>query len=408
MADSTTFILLISALIIFLGYIGEQIFRKTHVPSFLFLVFVGFILGPVLGVIQKAALLPLLGVLAEITLIMVIFHGGLDLKARTLLKDGWRPFVQVALYISISIIAVTMLSHFVLHFNLVISLIFASIVGGETTTVVIIPLSRQLNIKDKTVMFLTFEAALNSIVLVVLFLAFVGLYQSGNANIYATIDSLVSSFSIGIFIGLILSIIWIYLLNYLKNQNYTYVLTLGLLFLTYGITDKAGGSGYLAVIIFGVVFGNHKFISELFRRKLNMDKLEKQIFNFQGEITFILKTFFFVFLGLILSISFSSLYFGLAAGLAILGILLFSRFIAVSVSTYKSDMVKDKLQIFISLAQGLTPATLAILALEYGIPQANTFLVLVTYVIILTNIVTTVGAFITLRGKKVKTNVASV
>ena len=28
MADSTTFILLISALIIFLGYIGEQIFRN--------------------------------------------------------------------------------------------------------------------------------------------------------------------------------------------------------------------------------------------------------------------------------------------------------------------------------------------------------------------------------------------
>ena len=408
MTDSTTFILLISALIIFLGYIGEQFFRKTHIPSFLFLVLAGFILGPILGIIQKAALLPLLGVLAEVTLIMVIFHGGLDLKARTLLKDGWRPFVQVAFYVSVSIIFVTFLAHFVLHFNLVISLIFASIVGGETTTVVIIPLSRQLNIKDKTVMFLTFEAALNSIVLVVLFLAFVGLYQSGNANIYATIDSLVSSFSIGIFIGLILSVIWIYLLNYLKNQNYTYVLTLGLLFLTYGITDKAGGSGYLAVIIFGIVFGNHRFISELFKRKIKMDKLEKQIFNFQGEITFILKTFFFVFLGLILSLSFSSFYFGLAAGLAILGILLFSRFIAVSISTYKSDMVKDKLPIFISLAQGLTPATLAILALEYGIPQANTFLVLVTYVIILTNIVTTVGAFITLRGKKVRTNAASV
>jgi NhaP-type Na+/H+ or K+/H+ antiporter len=97
----------------------------------------------------------------------------------------------------------------------------------------------------------------------------------------------------------------------------------------------------------------------------------------------------------------------MAAGLAILGILLLSRFIAVSISTYKSDMVKDKLPIFISLAQGLTPATLAILALEYGIPQANTFLVLVTYIIILTNIVTTVGAFITLRGKKIKTSAAA-
>ena len=87
MTDSVTFILLVSALIIFLGYFGEQLFRKTHVPSFLFLVFAGFILGPVLNILQKNALLPLLGVLAEVTLIMVIFHGGMDLKARILLRD---------------------------------------------------------------------------------------------------------------------------------------------------------------------------------------------------------------------------------------------------------------------------------------------------------------------------------
>ncbi len=401
MTDSVTFILLISALIIFLGYIGEQVFRKTHIPSFLFLVLAGFVLGPILGVLQKNSLLPLLGVLAEVTLIMVIFHGGMDLKARTLLRDGWRPFIQVAMYVGISVVLITLFAYFVLHFSFVISLIFASIVGGETTTVVIIPLSRHLDIKEKTIMFLTFEAALNSIVLVVLFLTFVGLYQSGSANAYSTADSLISSFSIGIFIGLILSIIWIYVLNYLKKQDYTYVLTLGLLFLTFGLTQKAGGSGYLAVIIFGIVFGNHRFISELFRRRIRMDKLEKQIFKFQGEITFILKTFFFVFLGLVLSLSFSSLYFGLEMGAIILVILLFARFIAVSVSTVKSDMVKDKKAILISLAQGLTPATLAILALEDGIPKANTFLILVTYVIIFTNVITTVGAFSVLRGKKV-------
>ncbi|EFD92439.1 MAG: sodium/hydrogen exchanger [Candidatus Parvarchaeum acidophilus ARMAN-5] len=100
-------------------------------------------------------------------------------------------------------------------------------------------------------MFLTFEAALNSIILVILFLTFVGLYQSGTASVYSTIDSIVSTFSIGIFIGLVLSIIWIYLLNFLTPPKYTYVLTLGLLFLTFGLTQEAGGSGYLAVIYSG-------------------------------------------------------------------------------------------------------------------------------------------------------------
>ena len=51
-------------------------------------------------------------------------------------------------------------------------------------------------------------------------------------------------------------------------------------------------------------------------------------------------------------------------------------------------------------AQGLTPATLAILAVSLQLPLADTFLNVVTYVIILTNIVTTVGSIVYTRKQK--------
>jgi len=43
-------------------------------------------------------------------------------------------------------------------------------------------------------------------------------------------------------------------------------------------------------------------------------------------------------------------------------------------------------------AQGLVPATLAIFAVNIGIPLANSFLNLVTYVIVLTNVIAAAGS----------------
>ncbi len=410
--DPTSFVLVIAALIILLGFIGEEIFKKAHVPSFLFLVLAGFLMGPVFGLINESLLMPVLGIFAELTLIMVLFHGGIDLKLNLVLKEGWRVFLQVFLYILISVLFIVLFSTFVLHMPIVLSLILGSIIGGETTAVVIIPLSRELRLKESSVTFLTLESALNSIILVILFLSFVGLYQGGGTvisaaghgihitELYSTATSLTSSFSIGAVVGLVLSVLWLYLLDYLKKQSYTYVLTLGLLFLTFSLTNYAGGSGFLAVIIFGIILGNHTFISSILRRRVRIANLEKQLFHLQGEITFLLKTFFFVFLGLVLSLSLSTLIYGLVVGGSFLLILMVSRYLALSVSTFKSEMRKDIVAIFISLAQGVTPATLAILAVSYNIMDANTFLTITAYVIILTNIVTTIGTFAILRKNK--------
>ena len=53
-------------------------------------------------------------------------------------------------------------------------------------------------------------------------------------------------------------------------------------------------------------------------------------------------------------------------------------------------------------AQGLTPATLAILAVSLQLPHSDTFVNIVTYIIILTNIVTTVGAILSQRETEAK------
>ena len=51
-------------------------------------------------------------------------------------------------------------------------------------------------------------------------------------------------------------------------------------------------------------------------------------------------------------------------------------------------------------AQGLVPATLAIISVELALPHSDTYLNIVTYVIILTNIVTAIGGITRLRSHK--------
>jgi hypothetical protein len=63
-------------------------------------------------------------------------------------------------------------------------------------------------------------------------------------------------------------------------------------------------------------------------------------------------------------------------------------------------MHQDKRGIILMCAQGLVPATLAIIALNLQIPLANSFLNIVTYVIIITNVVTAAGAVLSRRGSK--------
>ena len=140
----TTAIFSIVAAIILLGFAGEQFFRKTGTPYFLFLIAAGILLGPVLGVISSASLLPILGTLAVLTLLMVLFYGGMDIKLKALFSTGGRAFVQTFIYVGLGVLGTTLFLHYILNWDFIDAMIFGTIVGGETTAAVIIPLSRSL------------------------------------------------------------------------------------------------------------------------------------------------------------------------------------------------------------------------------------------------------------------------
>ena len=399
MIDTASIFTFVAAIIV-VGFLGELLFKKTGVPMFVFLILMGIIIGPVLNFLPRTSLLPSLGVFAELTLLMVLFYGGMDTSLESVIKGGGRAFLQVLVYVLGSTAAIAFTVNHFLGWDLVSSFIFASMVGGETTAAVVIPLSRSLKLPEVTVAFLTLESAMNSILSIVLFFAFVGIYQTGATNIAATLTTISANFSVGIVLGGIISIVWVFILNRFQQRKYTYVLTLGLVFITYVISYRLGGSGELSVLIFGIVLGNYALIGKVTNWHFSMDFLQQRLGLFQEEISFLMETLFFVFLGLTFEINPSSMIEYLAVGVVVVAVLMVFRVVATTASTVGSVLAQNRRDIIMMCAQGLVPATLAIIAVNDGLPHANSFLNGVTYVIILTNIIAAVGAVWRIRNQK--------
>lgn len=104
----------IVAVIIIIAFAGEFFFKKTGIPIFIFLIFTGIILGPVLNLIPKEPLVPIMPIFAELTLMIVIFHGGMGLKSDSVLANGARAFLQTILYVSSSIALIAAVGIFIL------------------------------------------------------------------------------------------------------------------------------------------------------------------------------------------------------------------------------------------------------------------------------------------------------
>lgn len=386
--------------IIFFGFGGEIFFKRTGISYYLFLILIGVVLGPVLAIFPRQPLVPVLGIFSSFTLIMILFYSGMDMKIREVVKGSPRTIVQVTVYVVSSIFIIGISMHLILGWDIVQSLIFGSMVGGETASVVVIPLSRSLKLGQNTITFLTLESILNSIYSIVFYTAFVGLYKTGTSSWVTPLTTIGMNFAIGITLGVVLSIAWMFLLKVFHDFKYTYVLTLGLLLITYAITEVLHGSGLVAVLIFGLFLGSSKSVLSRLRQRFDISDLKDQFHKFQGEISFLMETFFFVFLGLVFVIKPSEILSNLVLGVLILGILLAFRFIATKLSTKNSALYNDRYTIFLICAQGVVPATLSVAALGEGIPLANTFVSLAVYVIILTNIVTTVGTIIITRKNR--------
>jgi cell volume regulation protein A len=397
-----TFTFILAASILLIGFLADLLFRRTGLPDIIFLLILGITIGPILGIFSRNDLQPVTPYLIELSLIMILFYGGMEMNLAKVLAHSGRAALLALTYFALVTAAVATIAKFVFNINWVLALMFGPMIAG-TSSVVIIPLSKRLNLNEETALTLSLESTITDVVNIVFFFAILNFYISGNLSLTSIAQSMAAQFGVGILGGFVVGTIWLWILYHIRDEPYTYISTLAVLILTFMGTELLGGSGVLSALTMGLVIGNYKPIASFVRMNIDSSRFEsyKNAFaRFQSELTFLIRSFFFVFLGLIYDPSFNTLTFGLSIGLAFVGVDLILRYVAVRLAVLRSSMRLDTTIMTLLCGQGLAHATLSVIPQEYGIPRAEIYPMVVVTMIILTNIVTSLGSFYLTRKAK--------
>jgi len=389
----------IIAAILFIGFLGNIFFKKTGWPDILFLIVIGIVVGPVLNIFSKNDFLPLLPIVSTFTLLMILFRGGMELNLFEVVSGSFRALFQASVYFAVGMVWTAVFLHFVMGWELIDSFMLGSIVS-QTGAVVIVPLAKRIGVHAESAALLSIEATVTSIFNIVFFSAFLETRLGGILDLVEALTFIAAKFSVGIVIGAVVGLTCLRTLPYLQKEELTYMATVGIILLGYIVSETLQGSGALTVLTLGIIIGNDREIFRIFKISLfkisppptTFSEVKKYLERFQAEISFILRTFFFVLLGLMFEASQLSLFMALTYDLPIIGILLAIRYLVTSAATWKSSMFSDRWIITGMCALGLTPALLSLMPLQYNLPNSNLYTIIITNLIILTNIITSISA----------------
>jgi cell volume regulation protein A len=391
-----TLALLISALIIVIGFLGNYFFKRTGLPDMLFLIIIGVLVGPVLKLFEPSIVMGLAPYIAALALVFILFDGGMSLNIRQVLSHSPRAVLLAVLGFIFSMIGVALLMILLYKVPLHYGLLFGSIYGGSSS-IVVVSLASKINVSEKCSTTLILESATTDILCIVISLSIIGIIITGQANYLAVATGITTKFVVGAVFGLIIGIIWLFLLKSVSSMPFSYMLTLAVALLTYTVSENFGGSGALSSLLFGLILGNEKeILKQLRRRETSMVAVDAGLKRFESEIAFLIRTFFFVFLGIIATISSISLLF---LGIILTLLLLLVRLGAVWLTTIGSELKKERSIMSFVLTRGLAAAVLATLPIQYGLLYPEVFINLAVVIIMSTAIIATVGIVFSSRAR---------
>ena len=241
-------ILLAAGVVIFLGVAGEAFFKKTGIPDVAFLMILGVIIGPVLGIIQAEAVIQVVPYFAALALIIIMFDGGLNLDIKRVIKTAHYSFTLAIVGFILSVVIISVATHYVLEWTWLESILLASIVGGSSSAIVF-GLVRNIRISEKTKSILSFESAVTDILATIIAFILFEAVLAGHFDLQTLQETIGRAvIVVGLVLGFGVGIPWMYISTKLGNAQHGYMLTLSILFVLFFLANSFGESGALTAL----------------------------------------------------------------------------------------------------------------------------------------------------------------
>ncbi|MEM2105958.1 MAG: cation:proton antiporter [Candidatus Bathyarchaeia archaeon] len=365
--DPVTFTLALAGSIVVIGFLSNYFFERTGFPDIILLIVLGILIGPVANCVDTGFLMPLAPYFAALALVFILFDGGMAMNIYRVFSESPRAAVLAIAGFTFSVFATTLVLIVARpDIPLLYCVLFGTMFGGSCS-IVVFSLASKIGLSEKCSTVLSLESAITDIFCIVFSLVVIEIILKGTVDLVAVGQSIASRFSTGIVLGFIFGLIWLTILRKVAITSYAYILTLAVVLLAYAFTESLGGSGALCSLLFGMMLGNEKEIYRILKMERTPNvAVDAGLKKFESEIAFLLRTFFFVYIGLIVTISdVTTIIIGIIMSLT----LLLARFGAVTIAIKgSSELACERPIMSVLLTRGLATAVLATLPTQYADP----------------------------------------
>jgi len=345
------------------------------VPEIIWLLGLGFLLGPVLNRFDYEVLTSLVPLMSVVALGFLMFDAGINIEVNTFIKIMYKSLILGLAYFAISTVAVGYFLHLLMpgDFTLLQGMLFGSMIGGTSTftTLEVVGNYEKVTKLGEVKVFAMMESVITDAVSIVMAMTLIRMIMRPGALVQNALADILFVLTISTLIGFGMGVLWALILDQLRSRPFNYIMTIAAMFPTYILAEFLGGSGTgpLAALIFGLTLTNYRHLSERlgFQRKVRFEK--KRLREFHEEITFFIRSFFFAFIGLI---AFPSLDYALI-GAEIVAILALIRLASVALTDIFVALNKEETAIMsLVFSKGLTSLVISQLPLIFD-PQGLFF-----------------------------------
>jgi cell volume regulation protein A len=347
------------------------------------------LIGPVLGIIDPVEIAPASQIIASLALVVILFNGGLDLHFSVVLSSAHRALILVIVGIAASGAAVAFLAYHLLGWDLMNSLLLGAILSGTSPSIVM-PLVSRAKVPGKVSSVLSLESAFDGALVIIIALVILQVMTGGSTGNEASIVgwTIAKKFAIGIGIGAAAGFAWLWILTLIEGEIFDDILTLAIVFMLYFAVESIGGSGVIFALVFGLILGNGVEVARLLRIKRTVE-IHDMMKKFHSQMSFLIKTFFFVYLGLMLTFDKPDV---IVVGVVLSFALLFVRYIVALLSSIGSrTMFKSSGFLATMLPRGLSAAVVAEIVVVAGIANADAYPDIIMVVIVATVVIAAIG-----------------
>jgi cell volume regulation protein A len=380
-------VLMVFGIILAFGTGSAVLARKLKMPDVAVFLVLGTLLGPgAAGIIDIKADSALNQLVLIFGACYILFDGGASLRLKVL-KEVWITIVVLAVVGVLITAAITGLAaYYLLGIPFIVALLLASAIAS-TDPATLVPVFRQVRIKDRVAQTVMSESAFNDATGAILTFAVLGVAMGqGEFSLSASLLGLFKQAFIGLVAGGVLGYLAAMLIAHEKFgflQEYAPVVTLIAVIGAYLSADGLEASGFMAVFVFGIMIGNKDAFG------FAMEEGEQGKLNdFVLTTALIMRMFIFILLGTQVDFALMNKY--LLGGVAVVAVfMLVARPVTVFICALPDRRAKwtfnELLFMCWTRETGVIPGALAGLLMGMGAPEAK-LIASVTFLAILMTI----------------------